>query len=129
MTVPAQVSQGFAGTLGRLTEGKSLAARCCLFNPTNVPSFFCCASCSLHVLPLCLQGRALPRAVPTGDGSDGGAGGGVWVVGLSKESEADRAGIQQGDQLLQVWMMVADDGWTWLALVATKSSTCGTAPA
>lgn len=33
-----------------------------------------------------------------GDGSDAG----VWVVGLSKESEADRAGIQQGDQLLQV---------------------------
>jgi C-terminal processing protease CtpA/Prc len=26
----------------------------------------------------------------------------VWVVDLSKDSEADRAGIQQGDQILQV---------------------------
>jgi hypothetical protein len=48
--------------------------------------------------PTCTQqGRPLPRPV-SGDG----AAAGVWVVGLSKESEADRAGIQQGDQLLQV---------------------------
>lgn len=46
---------------------------------------------------MCLQGRPLPRPV-AGDGADAG----VWVVGMSKESEADRAGIQQGDQLLQV---------------------------
>lgn len=41
-----------------------------------------------------VQGRTLPR----GSNADGG----VWVVGLSKGSEADRAGIQQGDQLLWV---------------------------
>lgn len=36
--------------------------------------------------------------LPTGSNTDGG----VWVVGLSKGSEADGAGIEQGDQLLQV---------------------------
>eukprot|EP00775_Hariotina_reticulata_P008411 gene8411-8595_t len=40
-------------------------------------------------------GRALP-------GDAGATAGGVWVVGLSKGSEADRAGIEQGDQLLQI---------------------------
>jgi hypothetical protein len=35
----------------------------------------------------------LPRSLPPSEGE------GVWVVGLSKGSEADRAGIQQGDQV------------------------------
>jgi hypothetical protein len=42
-----------------------------------------------------MQGRPLPREASAGPA-------GVWVVGLSKGSEADRAGIEQGDQLLQV---------------------------
>ncbi|WIA44148.1 hypothetical protein OEZ86_010486 [Tetradesmus obliquus] len=42
-------------------------------------------------------GRALPQSAAAADPN-----GGVWVVGLSKGSEADRAGMEQGDQLLRV---------------------------
>lgn len=34
----------------------------------------------------------------------------MWVVGLSKDSEADRAGIQQGDQILQVTGLEGGEG-------------------
>jgi hypothetical protein len=50
----------------------------------------CCLACVL-------QGRALPQSAAAADPN-----GGVWVVGLSKGSEADRAGMEQGDQLLRV---------------------------
>ncbi|KAF6257207.1 ClpP/crotonase [Scenedesmus sp. NREL 46B-D3] len=41
-------------------------------------------------------GRALPQSAAADPN------GGVWVVGLSKGSEADRAGMEQGDELLRV---------------------------
>ena len=51
-------------------------------------------------------GRALPpgRGVSSsgGSASSGGSGGDVWVVGISKGSAADAAGLEQGDQIVAV---------------------------
>lgn len=78
-----------------------MPAHCCVCH-----THLCTPLLLLHGAPLCLalqrstpQGRDLPRP-PKGD--DSTAAGGVWVVGLSKGSEADRAGVEQGDELLQV---------------------------